>query len=374
MNLEAFSQAVRLVNDSASDPTMWRQSLGAVGTLFSASSVSLITRDMAAMRGRWISTHDRATEQEFWHRWRRRNPFALRAVTPRPHAIEADYDIVPRAELLRGAYYNEFLRSRDIHTMLQLWLKRQGSVQPSLSITRGPNQEPFGAAEFELARAFLPHLQYAVGFARRIHPASFDSSATVDALDMVNNAVLLLDAVGRLVHANRAGEALLAERDGISLESGRLRATSATLSRRLDAVLAMSCASAGDFPAGGALRLPRPSGKPALALLAIPLACRAVWLPRRQPAVGVTIVDPGASPPAFAEWLRALFALTAAEARVACQLAGNARVADIADRLAVSRHTVRVHLARIMEKTGTSRQSELVALLTRLPAVPLPTA
>lgn len=63
------------------------------------------------------------------------------------------------------------------------------------------------------------------------------------------------------------------------------------------------------------------------------------------------------------ELLRSLFDLTGTEARVARHLAGGKSVDEIAEKNGVAVSTVRSHLKKIMEKTGCSRQAEIVALM-----------
>lgn len=58
-----------------------------------------------------------------------------------------------------------------------------------------------------------------------------------------------------------------------------------------------------------------------------------------------------------------LFGLTRSEARVARLLALGRRSEEIADALFVSNTTVAFHLRNLFQKTGASRQSDLVALI-----------
>ena len=73
-----------------------------------------------------------------------------------------------------------------------------------------------------------------------------------------------------------------------------------------------------------------------------------------------------------AEWapserlLGRIFQLTAAEARLASSLAAGEGIRAASTRLAISRETVRTQLRAIFAKTGTRRQAELTALLSRL--------
>ena len=67
--------------------------------------------------------------------------------------------------------------------------------------------------------------------------------------------------------------------------------------------------------------------------------------------------------------LQAVFGLTKAEARLACELACGDTIEDIAEEHGVSISTARVQLKSIFAKTGTNRQAELVAVLTRLATI-----
>jgi DNA-binding CsgD family transcriptional regulator len=58
--------------------------------------------------------------------------------------------------------------------------------------------------------------------------------------------------------------------------------------------------------------------------------------------------------------LAALFDLTAAEGRLWADLAGGATLAEIAGRRRVSVNTLRVQLARVFNKVGVHRQTDLV--------------
>jgi len=66
--------------------------------------------------------------------------------------------------------------------------------------------------------------------------------------------------------------------------------------------------------------------------------------------------------------MRHLFDLTPAESKVALMLCAGLVPKEIARDLHVSVATVRSHLASLLAKTGTSRQAQVVRLLTSLPA------
>lgn len=68
----------------------------------------------------------------------------------------------------------------------------------------------------------------------------------------------------------------------------------------------------------------------------------------------------------LAQMLRESFGLTTAEARLAVLLAHGLTLAEAAERVGVSIHTVRNQLRAVFDKLGLNRQSELVRALTQL--------
>jgi DNA-binding CsgD family transcriptional regulator len=86
-----------------------------------------------------------------------------------------------------------------------------------------------------------------------------------------------------------------------------------------------------------------------------------------QRCAGVLVMMPVAFPEAPpVELIHSLFDLTPAEARVARSLTTGETVETIAANTGVSRNTVRTQVQGVLDKTGCSRQAEVVALLSGL--------
>ncbi|MDF8331984.1 helix-turn-helix transcriptional regulator [Novosphingobium cyanobacteriorum] len=80
------------------------------------------------------------------------------------------------------------------------------------------------------------------------------------------------------------------------------------------------------------------------------------------PALVAYLHDRAASPAPPPEFLATLFDLTPAEARVLSGLAAGGAIAEVAQALDLSEHTVRTQTKRILAKIGVSRQTDLVRL------------
>jgi DNA-binding CsgD family transcriptional regulator len=65
--------------------------------------------------------------------------------------------------------------------------------------------------------------------------------------------------------------------------------------------------------------------------------------------------------------LKALYGLNPTESRLANLLVQGLEVREIADRIGITYESTRFNLKRVLEKTSTHRQSELIRLMLSLP-------
>jgi DNA-binding CsgD family transcriptional regulator len=102
-------------------------------------------------------------------------------------------------------------------------------------------------------------------------------------------------------------------------------------------------------------------------VFAIPLPATSAFVKDWQmPLALVLILEPGKNLSTL-QLLGSLFDLSPAELRVAAALLAGKSPEHYAHEAQVSLNTVRTQLKSLFRKTGTSRQSELVALLSQLP-------
>jgi DNA-binding CsgD family transcriptional regulator len=187
------------------------------------------------------------------------------------------------------------------------------------------------------------------------------------ALDAVQQPVLLLAADGRLIHANASAERLLKATDGLIATRHGLQGATMAATRALEGLVAAAAARPGT---SGVIRLQRPSGRAPLVMIAMPMRGRGDFVLEEHPAVLVCLSDPTRHPEVEPRLLMELFGLNAAEAGLAQQLLAGHQLKVIAAATGRNVNTVRNLLVRLMAKTETSLQSDLVRLLDRMPRIP----
>jgi DNA-binding CsgD family transcriptional regulator len=174
------------------------------------------------------------------------------------------------------------------------------------------------------------------------------------------------------VLTNRRGRAMLAARDGLSTDCGRLTAAVPTETKHVRDLCAAVAATLERFPRhpGGALRLTRPSGRPALEMLVTPTSSEVLLgSADKRVTANVFVSDPADQPRPSTVLLERCYGLTRAEADVASRLAIGLSLEQIAGQRRSAIETVRRQKKQILSKTGAQSRSELVRRLTMLPSL-----
>lgn len=186
-----------------------------------------------------------------------------------------------------------------------------------------------------------------------------NATPLAQALDMLDYALLLVDSRGRIEYRNRAAGALLrGVASPMLISGGTVRARSAKLQAELRAAIGRAC---GGHPVQAIFG--SSTGPVPLRVLVAPIsldagAGAAIWIAHGRAGA---LPDP--------RTLQALFGLSEAEARLALGLLAGRTPRECARSAGVGVATVRSHLHSMFAKTGARRQAELVAVLSRIPAL-----
>lgn len=181
-------------------------------------------------------------------------------------------------------------------------------------------------------------------------------------LDLLEEAVLVLDVRGRIAYRNAAAQALLASDVGLAPVRGIDREWRLCHATVLDAVRQVTGFSGR---AGCAQRVVVIPADDCGARLVLQVQLCPPTRSLSGPHAVVRIHDPLASCDGALEAavLRESFDLTAVEAEVGLALARGLSPAEISRQRAVSRTTTAFHLRNLFAKTRTRRQPELVRVL-----------
>jgi DNA-binding CsgD family transcriptional regulator len=204
-----------------------------------------------------------------------------------------------------------------------------------------------------------------VQIGKLIDDGQAERATFVEVFDGLSAGVFLVDAGARIVHANVAGRTMLAARDLLHSTRGRLAARDPAVDRTLRAALV--AAGKGDRAAGGgfvSVPLVSQDGARHVAHLLPLTAATGPHAGIANNAVAALFVHKAAMDnPSLPENVAHYYKLTPTELRVLLGIVEVGGAPEVADALGIADNTVKTHLGRLYQKTGTRRQVDLVKLV-----------
>jgi DNA-binding CsgD family transcriptional regulator len=274
-------------------------------------------------------------------------------------------DFISRDELLETRFYKEWMRPQQFVDAANAVLDKSATSVAMFGVVR---HERDGLVDDDMRRRMqllATHFRRAVLVGNVIDLKKAEAASLADTLDGISAGMFLVDATGRIVHANAAGHVILDTADVLHATGGRLGAND----RQADQVLADTFATAGNGDAavgskGVAVPLMARDGERYVGHM-LPLTSGA----RRKggnsyAAVAALFVHKAAldtpSPP---EAIAKAYKLTPMELRVLLAVVEVGGVPEVAEALGIAETTVKTHLRQTYHKTGTNRQADLVKLV-----------
>jgi DNA-binding CsgD family transcriptional regulator/PAS domain-containing protein len=356
------------IYESAVDARQWPRFLGAFADAVGAHAAGLIVQDLREQQG---SLSEGQGFDPFWQQryaehyaglniWLERGGDVLR----HPGSIMTSEQVMSDSELVKTEFYNDFLRPQQHFYSFGASITREESVISGITALRSKSAGGFAAAEIDLLRELMPHLQTALRLHHRISGLALRLEHTSAALDQLGQGLLITDSVGRIVFMNRPAESILRTGDGLMLAADGLRARRPDDTARLRTLIAGAAAiiTGNSLHPGGGLSIPRSGGKGPLTLQVAPLQVAPLASSGQRAAAVVFIRAPEYQTVSGSSVLQDLLDLTPAEARLTSALVSGKTIRQFAEEAEVTLNTARTHLKSVFSKTGVSRQADLVRL------------
>lgn len=366
MSPEEIASVIGRIYEAAYDPEAWpiaisamlglfdgsRACLGRVGPNPTANDVTAANED-TAFRARFLEEHVGQP-----------NVFLDAVFKAPPGLVYNDHALVGADRLRRSRFWNDWMKPQDMYGGLGSKLLVSGRSFWFFDVQRGRKQAAFGNSDAEILQMFIPHLARAVELSSKFQSMQVWESA----FEGLPFGVMLVDCQMQIIRSNAVAEELLLRPGGaLRRKSGRLFVADAEAELRT--LMEQACSVRQDVipGTGGDLLIwaKHPGRSGDIAISVGPVAdthsgVRPFVQGRAAVYVREIVLD---LPQGFQDYIRALFDLSPREAGLAASLASGRTLQETAQDMHVAYSTMRTHLERVFQKTGTRQQSQLVALL-----------
>lgn len=384
--LTQLSELIGLIYEGATDPGRWTQDiLPTIGEYLEAPASILMSPLHTPQNGGYFFMHGITQEHidHYAHKYFDDDVWKIgmaeRNLYITGNVVVGD-ELIPRAQLLSSNFYKECLsRNKNMVQLLTsvvFGMESTASVPANCSFFRGSHHPDFDDVSRNRMLLVLPHLSRSLGVMQRLCAAELTVSSTLTALDRLPSGVLLLDGSGAVAFANRSARCMLENGDGLYLRNlsnsgshGELIAENTAANKAIcDAISATLNRDPYATPHfSQCVTIPHASGLARYTLQFSALGDHNEFGGNSGAYAAIifiaditqdVVIDPAK--------LQSAYGLTTSEVRVAVALLELGAAKEVADKLGVSPHTVRVQIRHIYAKLGVDTRTRFVKLMIGL--------
>lgn len=358
-----FSSLVGEIYDAAADPTLRSAALEQVSHFVGGYAATILSRDAARLS---IEIHqhfgtDPRFRQLYRDRYVEQDPLLDRHLALAAEQTIGVTDIMPHEDFLATTFYREWVAPQGAIDLATVALERSDSRTTILQVLRHRSRGTVDDAMRERMRLLAPHIQRSRLMGRQIRSRSHTVNDLAEVLDGLSTAICLLDADGRVVHANGACRQLFADANLLAMVGDRIVARNTQADKIFRGLFGIAMDGGVHSVGRRQIELVTAADGQHYLLRVFPL--KRECHQRRDTAATVLLVQKATMLPSLVpDAIAAAFRLTPSELRVLMAIIEIGGVPDIAAKLGIAETTVKTHLGRLFEKTGAGRQADLVKI------------
>jgi DNA-binding CsgD family transcriptional regulator len=361
-----LSNLIGKIYDCVLDPSRWDDALDDIRRFFNTANAQLGLLDL--QRGQ-LMLHKAVGTDDYWAQ--RQTEYATEVndftTGQLDSGVSIDQPLITSRILsdeymATSPYWQNCVRPQGLVDIAQVNIMRTPTRVSVFGMARTDEVGLFSDDDVELLRLLVPHVRRAVTISNVLDARTIEKERMATTLDTLNLGVILTNEDSQVVHANSAAKEMMGDNGHLRMSGGRLRAEGKAAAE-INAAVRQAARNEADIGNGGVSVRLTADGEPPIIAHVLPLAARDSRSRLHPAAVFVTSSVDEAR---YAQTVAATYGLTPAESKVLAQILGGKNPVEAALALGVTRNTARSHLKNIFQKTGVSRQFELVRLAMQI--------
>jgi DNA-binding CsgD family transcriptional regulator/PAS domain-containing protein len=359
---EQLSEMIGDIYDAAIDPNLWVRVLGRTREFVGGAAAGLGWKDVAAKSGGIYyedyyddgngSTVSLSYRQSYFEKYVKLDPCTTGQFFAEIGQPIITADLIPYDEFLQTRFYKEWASPQGLIDACMTVLDRSTTAMSFLALHRHQRDGFFDETALRRIRLVVPHFRRAALIGRVIDSKTAEAASLADTLDSISAGMFLVDATGRIVHANVAGHVMLDAADVLRAEKGRLVVNDLQTSQ----VLVDTFASAGNGDAAlgvkgiGVPLLSRNGERHVANVLPLTSGARRLAGASYAAVAALFVHKAALDTPSPPEVIAKAYRLTPTELRVLLAVVEIGGVPEVAEALGIAETTVKTHLGPFTKK------------------------
>lgn len=364
---EELSDVIGGVYDTILDHSLWTVAIERAASFIRGTGAALYSKNVANQEGsvQYMTGIDQHYKQLYFDEYATFTPTMAGQFSAQIEQPIAVADLMSRPEFRETRFYREWVRPQGLVDCVSAVLDKSATSVAMFAVFRSERDGMVDDEARHRMRLIVPHIRRAVQIGRTSDSKAAEAATFADTLDGLGIGICLLDPEGRIVHANTSGHAIIAAGDILRSVGGRLVVRDAQIDKTLREMFA---AIGQRNTALGTTGIVIPLvGKDDARYIAHvrPLTLGIFHHAGRNHTAAAALFVRRAifEIPSTLDALGKAFKLTPTELRVLSAIVDMGGVPEVAAALGVAATTIKTHLSRLFEKTGATRQADLVKLV-----------
>lgn len=360
---KAYLAIIEGIYDAAVDPSQWGEALGKLSSPMNGGGFLVMHDPMIAtgncpLYANW-DPNSVATYNAYFAS---RNAWLNRIATRPVGKAEPAEFFMPRSDLFKTEWYNDFLRPNKIVSGIGVTVMRDSGRFVSAGVLLPRCSDAAQASYVDLLQRITPHVERAIKVNQQLRTADFRWSTAEECFDRLKTGIAVVDRDRRIVFSNAEANRIFRRADGLAVNrERRLVAGADNDNRRLRRIFELIFGNTSPELQGesGVMSIQRKSGLRSYGLLVSRFHPPMEVFGQSGPMALLFISDVTSQRPSV-EKLTEAFGLTPSEGRLLSALLDGHGLVASAARIGISINTAKTQLKELFEKMGCSRQADLV--------------
>jgi len=222
---EQLSSLIGDIYDAALNPLLWVDVLGKARAFVVGLAASLYWKDATSKRGAVRFTDggiDPYHCEQYFDKYGKLDPTATGLFFATIEEPMATADIVPYDEFVATRFYREWAQPLGLVDCVNVVLEKSVTSVAAFIVFRHLRDGMVDDETRRRTRLLVPHIRRAALIGRVIDLKTAEAATFADTLDGLAAGMFLVDADGRIVHANVSAQAMLAVGDVLRAAGDRL--------------------------------------------------------------------------------------------------------------------------------------------------------
>lgn len=367
--LQLFSHALGLLYDAAYSPEGFYPFLGAFKEITHSITATLTIHDVKNREVMGGYFHSMSQDIASWYLedFSDKDPLTELAIaSPLPCFFASNLDVENIDEVLSETGMDKWLDACNGAYGASALLQKNNDFFSFITLMRAKDAPAFSREDIDFYNLFIPHIQRAVMLQNRVRQLNMQQQPLTAVLNRASAPVLIFDKHLEVLHANVVAREYLQQQGICYLHQDRICFKDAKLEHLFSDALSgvLKSCSKPELPGQDVFYLPinKANGK-RIAISLSAIRGSEQWMGKNLYEAGAMAILHVAQPLGenASSALQNFFDLSPAEARLCIALCQGLTPEEIAIEFNKSLPTIRSQLRAAFQKTGTRRQTELVA-------------